>query len=109
DGAEVAMLLRRLRDRVVQSERGRLQYFATSATLGRGEVDYPELVAFARALFDERFEWEPSDPSRQDVVGAKRKPLARQAHEYELPPAAYSRLLAAAREDEPAVANLRGL
>ncbi len=33
---EIAMLLRRLQDRVVQSEPGRLNAIATSATLGRG-------------------------------------------------------------------------
>ncbi len=51
DGAEIAMLLRRLRDRVVRSERGRLTYLATSATLG-SEGDYPALVEFARNLLD---------------------------------------------------------
>jgi ATP-dependent helicase YprA (DUF1998 family) len=99
DGAEVAMLLRRLRDRVVDSERGRLQYFATSATLGRGEQDYPDLVQFAQAIFDESFEWVPTDTARQDVVGAKRKRLGLQEHAYELPRAAYRRLHAAAASD----------
>ncbi|MBK6968344.1 MAG: DEAD/DEAH box helicase [Candidatus Microthrix sp.] len=35
-GTEVAYLLRRLKDRVLKSEQGRLRCFATSATLGRG-------------------------------------------------------------------------
>ena len=51
------MLLRRLRDRVTRSRPGALQCFGTSATLGRGERDYPELVEFAEALFAEPFEW----------------------------------------------------
>lgn len=75
-GTEIAMLLRRVRDRVVTSEAGRLQCFATSATLGRGEVDNPALVSFAEALFAEPFEWASSDPERQDVVSAARRPLA---------------------------------
>jgi ATP-dependent helicase YprA (DUF1998 family) len=109
DGAEVAMLLRRLRDRVVQSERGRLQCFATSATLGRGEADYPELVGFARALFDESFDWEAADPSRQDVVGAKRKRLVREQPAYELPRALYVPLLNASRSPEATSADLASI
>ncbi|MEQ8717738.1 MAG: DEAD/DEAH box helicase [Acidimicrobiales bacterium] len=75
-GAEVGMLLRRLRDRVLRSERGRIQCFATSATLGKGEEDYPDLVRFASTLFDETFDWEADDPERQDIVVAERRPLA---------------------------------
>jgi len=71
-GIEIAMLLRRLKDRVVQSEPGRLQAIATSATLGRGEQDFPDVVEFASHLFGERFEWVPEDTSRQDVVKATR-------------------------------------
>jgi len=74
-GAEVGMLLRRVRDRVVGSERGRLQCLGTSATLGSGESDYPRLIAFAEALFDERFEWDRDDPECQDVVVAERHSL----------------------------------
>jgi len=55
-GVEIAMLLRRLKDRVVQSEQGRLQCFATSATLGGGEKDFPKIASFASSLFGERFE-----------------------------------------------------
>jgi hypothetical protein len=76
-GSEIAMLVRRVKDRVNGSRRGALQCFGTSATLGRGVADYPELVQFAEALFDEPFEWAAGDPGRQDIVGAERKPLAR--------------------------------
>ncbi|MCI0397295.1 MAG: DEAD/DEAH box helicase [Chloroflexi bacterium] len=79
DGAqaiEMAMLLRRLKDRVAQSEPGRLQAIATSATLGRGRQDYPAVVSFASELFGESFEWSDDDPARQDVVEASRVPLA---------------------------------
>lgn len=67
-GIEMAMLLRRLKDRVVDSDPGRLLCFATSATLGRGEEDFPEVAVFAQQLFGERFEWDPADEARQDVV-----------------------------------------
>lgn len=55
-GIEVGMLIRRLRDRVVRSERGQLRCIATSATLGRGREDFGAVAAFADGLFDERFE-----------------------------------------------------
>ena len=45
---------------VVQSERGRLQCFGTSATLGGGYGDFPRLMAFARR-FRRAFEWDPDD------------------------------------------------
>jgi len=72
-GIEMAMLLRRLKDRVVEGEVGRLQCIATSATLGRGEQDFPEVAHFAQQLFGERFDWIEGDLSRQDVVKASRK------------------------------------
>ena len=56
-GIEIAMLLRRLKDRVVKSEPGKLQTIATSATLGRGRQDFPAVVEFATNLFGEEFEW----------------------------------------------------
>jgi len=71
-GIEIAMLLRRLKDRVVRSEPGRLRCLATSATLGRGADDYPDVVRFASELFGERFKWDADDPTRQDVVEAVR-------------------------------------
>lgn len=74
-GIEMAMLLRRLKDRIVQGRRGVLRCIATSATLGRGRRDYPEVVEFARNLFDEEFEWLDDQPHRQDVVEAIRYSL----------------------------------
>jgi hypothetical protein len=68
--AEVAMLLRRLHDRVAPHQR--LQCIATSATLG----DDPQpVVDFATKLFHAPFEWVDGDPSRQDLVGAFRVPM----------------------------------
>ena len=96
-GSEIAMLLRRVRDRVNASARGRLQCFGTSATLGRGEADYPQLVQFAEALFDEPFVWDPNDPKRQDVVGADRKQLVRGAADGCLSPEQLASLRSRAR------------
>lgn len=91
-GAEIAMLLRRVRDRVVGSERGRLQCFATSATLGRGREDFPDLLEYARALFDESFEWQDEDPECQDIVTATRRRLARSDASYTIPLPAYTEI-----------------
>ena len=55
-GAEIAYLLRRVRDRVNGSTRGKIQYIGTSATLGSGPADAPRLVDFANSLFDEAFD-----------------------------------------------------
>lgn len=71
-GIEMAMLLRRLKDRIVRGSRGKVCCIATSATLGRGRHDYPAVVEFARNLFDEEFEWLDERPNRQDVVEAVR-------------------------------------
>ena len=61
-GAEIAMLMRRLRERVARSELGRLQCIGTSATLGAGEQDYPKIASFASNLFGEDFD-------KEDVIG----------------------------------------
>jgi len=71
-GAEVGMLIRRLKDRLGKQH---LQAIGTSATMGAGEKDYPAVVAFATQLFAEPFEWSTDDPERQDVVGAERVSL----------------------------------
>jgi ATP-dependent helicase YprA (DUF1998 family) len=110
DGTEVALLLRRLKDRVVRSEPGRLRCVGTSATLGT-EADYEGLAQFAQDLFGERFEWIEDDETRQDVVGPRRLPLARGEGEYELPPHTYARireLLASDHAEDP-VAKLRSI
>lgn len=80
NGIEVAMLLRRLKDRIVAGEVGRLRCIATSATLGRGRSDYPKVAEFASEFFGEVVEWVHDDPHRQDVVEAERIALM------ELPP-----------------------
>jgi ATP-dependent helicase YprA (DUF1998 family) len=75
-GIEIAMLLRRVKDRVVRSEPGRLRCIATSATLGRGRQDFGAVATFASELFGERFEWADEDPRRQDVVEGQREEMA---------------------------------
>lgn len=67
-GTELAMLLRRLRNRVGAD---RLQCIATSATIG-AEANQRQVVQFASDLFAAPVEWIPEDPSRQDLVVATR-------------------------------------
>ncbi|AEF95226.1 Protein of unknown function DUF1998 [Desulfotomaculum nigrificans CO-1-SRB] len=74
-GIEIAMLLRRLKDRVVGCQEGSLQCIATSATLGGGTESYPQIVNFAKQLFSENFEWVEDDERRQDVVESARLSL----------------------------------
>ena len=89
--AEVAMLLRRLRDRVAHDRP--LRYIATSATVG----DKAEAVTeFAHRLFDAPFEWVPYDTARQDLVRASRKELPGAPFWGPLDPAAYIRIANAA-------------
>ncbi len=66
--AEVAMLLRRLRDRVKQSRQGEIQFVGTSATLGSGDESYVSLADYAHRLFDEVFDYVDDYPARQDVI-----------------------------------------
>ena len=74
-GIEMAMLIRRLKERIFASEDEHLQCVATSATLGNGRHDAPAVVAFASRLFGESFEWEEDNQDRQDVVYATRLPI----------------------------------
>ncbi|MGE3327157.1 MAG: DEAD/DEAH box helicase [Acidimicrobiia bacterium] len=57
-GSEMAMLLRRVRDRVHQSEQDKIRCIATSATLGGGAKDSGQVADFAANLFGEKFEAE---------------------------------------------------
>lgn len=68
-GAEIAMLLRRVRDRVAP-ERS-LQCIATSATVG-GDTDPSAVTRFASSLFGQPFEWLGDDEARQDLVLAEK-------------------------------------
>jgi hypothetical protein len=77
NATEIAMLLRRLRDRVTVGDHDRpLQGIATSATLGSGSDDFPAVVDFATKLFNLPFEWINNDIGKQDVIAAERIPVA---------------------------------
>lgn len=72
-GAEVGLLLRRLRERVASGNS--LQCIATSASLtgSTPETQGQEATKFARHLFDAPFEFVDADPDRQDLVTATRQ------------------------------------
>jgi len=76
-GAELAMLLRRVRERVNSTKRGALTCIGTSATLGRGKEDRQRVIEFVSTVFDEPFEWDDSDEGRQDLVEPQREELAK--------------------------------
>lgn len=72
-GAELAMLLRRLRDRVVDPANvADLRCIATSATVG---ADPQAVIRFAETLFSAPFEYVDDDPGRQDLVVSERVPV----------------------------------
>ncbi|HQA50220.1 MAG TPA: DEAD/DEAH box helicase [Syntrophomonadaceae bacterium] len=75
-GIEMAMLLRRLKDRVVKSKLGAVQCVGTSATLGGDKKDFARVAQFGSGLFGEPFEWDDQDPGRQDVISGSKKKLA---------------------------------
>ncbi len=75
-GIEMAMLLRRLKDRVVKSRPGALQCIGTSATLGGDKKDFGRVAQFGSDLFGEVFEWDDWDVGRQDVISSSKKNLA---------------------------------
>ena len=78
DGAnatEMAMLLRRVQDRVAGEKHSKIQAIATSATLGQGKRDYPAVADFAAKLFNKSFSWVEGDESKQNVVGAELLPI----------------------------------
>lgn len=55
NGTEIALLLRRLKERICKNQRGVIQCIATSATLGDKDA-FPALAEFASGIFDEAFE-----------------------------------------------------
>lgn len=75
NATEIAMLLRRLQDRVAGDKHGRIQAIATSATLGRGRDDFGAVADFASHLFNKPFVWNENDENLQDVIGADLLPI----------------------------------
>jgi ATP-dependent helicase YprA (DUF1998 family) len=92
--AELAMLLRRLRDRVADGRA--LHCIATSATVGD---DPGSVTQFAHRLFDADFEWIAGDESRQDLIRATRRAMPEGPFWGPLDPAAYR---AIAESEDPA-------
>ncbi|HBC29702.1 MAG TPA: DEAD/DEAH box helicase, partial [Clostridiales bacterium] len=74
-GIEIAMLLRRLKERVVRSQLGAVQCIGTSATLGGNKKEFGSVARFGSSLFGEPFEWDERDPMRQDVIAGSKKKL----------------------------------
>jgi len=110
DGAnatEMAMLLRRVVDRVVGDKLGRLQVIATSATLGGSRKDYPDVAQFAVNLFNKDFSWVDDDPELQDIVEAEREPIEKLGEVWGVgTPVLYKELTELIKEpptDEPAI------
>ncbi|WP_370012882.1 DEAD/DEAH box helicase [Nocardiopsis sp. LDBS0036] len=98
--AEIAMLLRRLRDRVARGQE--LQCIATSATVGD---DPAKVTTFAQNLFEAPFEWDSDDYGRQDLVTATRRSPKDISAWGPLPPLIYQELTKA---EDPGSA-LRGI
>ncbi len=71
-GIEMAMLIRRLKDRVCENMEGDLQCVATSATLVKEAEDFGKVAEFATNLFGEKFEWDPEDDNKQDIIKGER-------------------------------------
>jgi superfamily II DNA or RNA helicase len=67
-GIEMAMLIRRLKDRVCKDTESKLQCIATSATLVKEEGDFEKVAVFATNLFGETFEWNQVYENHQDII-----------------------------------------
>ncbi|GER78903.1 MAG: DEAD/DEAH box helicase [Anaerolineales bacterium] len=103
DGAqatEIAMLLRRLQDRVTFGGQKRLQAILTSATLGEDTPESSEqTVKFARDLFALDFEWKENDPAQQDIIRGERLPESALGESWGKPSPQSYHLLASIAED----------
>jgi len=71
-GIEVAMLIRRLKDRVCKNISGDLTCIATSATLTKQKNEFSKITDFASKLFGEKFEFDENNDKEQDVVISER-------------------------------------
>jgi len=97
-GIEMAMLLRRLKQRLRQGGRSKpFCCIATSATLLQGEDDRADVAQFASDLFGEAFQ-------QEDVILGKTEPLPKSGTEALLPEN-YRLLLQALDDDEPAAVS----
>lgn len=72
-GTEISLLLARLKERVTKSTNQKMQFIATSATLGSGDNRRQEIAQFANDIFDVRNEIDT--PFKEgDLIEAKRIP-----------------------------------
>ena len=93
-GAEMSLLLRRLKQRLRESgNRGSFQCIATSASLAGGDSDRGAVASFATNLFDEPFE-------AQDVILAETETSA-PTHSLDVPANAYRQLREAIANNDP--------
>ena len=67
-GTEIAMLLRRLKERIYKSKQGKLRFIGTSATLGTSDDAPTRIAEYASDLFGERVEYHSHDEYRQDIL-----------------------------------------
>lgn len=95
-GAEIAMLLRRVRDRVAPDRT--IQCIATSATVG-ADADPGAVTKFATNLFGQPFEWVDGEGSRQDLITARRVETPIGPHWGPLSAAEYTALSASANRE----------
>jgi len=98
-GAEVAMLLRRVKDRVAPERN--IQCIATSATVGGG-LNPGSVTKFASNLFGQSFEWVAGDSSRQDIITAKKVSMPDESRWGPLSSSQYINL-ASAKDPEAAI------
>ncbi len=91
-GIEMAMLIRRLKDRVCRNMEGDLQCIATSATLVKEEDDFGKVAEFATRLFGEKFEFDPRDENRQDVIKGEKIKTGVEGATFNCPIQLYSEL-----------------
>ena len=98
-GTEIAMLLRRLKQRIGLSPRGSLRCVGTSATLGGGR-DLGDVAEFADALFNEPFQYSKGGDTC-DVIEAERIVYENPQEEWgPISPQFYSELARGANIDE---------
>ncbi len=97
-GIEMAMLIRRLKDRVCRNMEGDLQCLATSATLVKEEEDFDKVAEFATKLCGEKFEFEAQNNDRQDVIKGEKIKIRIEGPTFNCPVQLYSELDTIIRE-----------
>ncbi len=85
-GSEISYLLARLKDRVADGEKNKLQFIATSATLGGSKKEISDVIRYAEDLFDEKFTEDcliKSERRTTSVESGLKKPDIRWYREFE--------------------------